>query len=66
VNVSGPAVSFSRRVALARLTGGGLGLTLAARRFAVTAQEATPATMAGEIAPLPAAWAAAWTSHDAD
>jgi steroid delta-isomerase-like uncharacterized protein len=66
VNVSGPAVSFSRRVALARLAGGGLGLTLAARRFAGSAQEATPEATAGEIAPLPAAWAAAWTSHDAD
>jgi steroid delta-isomerase-like uncharacterized protein len=66
VNVSGPAVSCSRRVVLARLTGGGLGLTLAARRFAVAAQDASPEAMAGEIAPLPAAWAEAWTSGDAD
>jgi steroid delta-isomerase-like uncharacterized protein len=66
VNISRPAVSFSRRTALARLAGGGLGLTLAGRHFAVSAQEASPEAMAGEIAPLPAAWAAAWTSHDAD
>jgi steroid delta-isomerase-like uncharacterized protein len=66
VNVSGPAVSVSRRVALARLAGGGLGLTLAARRFTVSAQEASPAAIAGEIAALPAAWAEAWTSSDAD
>ncbi len=66
MNISGPAVSVSRRVALTRLAGGGLGLTLAARRFAVSAQDASPEAMAGEIAPLPAAWAAAWTSHDAD
>jgi steroid delta-isomerase-like uncharacterized protein len=66
VNLSGPAVFVSRRVALARLAGGGLGLTLAARRFAASAQEASPEAMAGEIAPLPAAWAEAWTSGDAD
>jgi steroid delta-isomerase-like uncharacterized protein len=66
VNSSRPAVSFSRRTALARLAGGSLGLTLATHHFAVSAQEASPEAMAGEIAPLPAAWAAAWTSHDAD
>ena len=55
MNVSGPAISVSRRGALARLAGGGLGLTLAARQFTVSAQEASPEAMAGEIAPLPAA-----------
>ena len=66
MNLSDPAVSCSRRVALARLAGGSLGLTLAARRYAVSAQEASPEAMAGEIPPLPAAWAEAWTSADAD
>jgi steroid delta-isomerase-like uncharacterized protein len=66
VNVSGSAVSCSRRVVLARLAGGSLGLTLAAHHFSVAAQDASPEAMAGEIAPLPAAWAEAWTSGDSD
>ncbi len=66
MKLSGPADSVSRRVALARLAGGGFGLTLAARRFTVSAQEASPEAMAGEIAPLAASWANAWTSGDAD
>ncbi len=66
MNVSGPSISISRRVALASLAGGGLGLTFGTHRSTVSAQEATPAAMAGEIAPLPEVWAAAWTSGDTD
>jgi steroid delta-isomerase-like uncharacterized protein len=54
--------SVSRRSALMRLGGGGLGLALAARGLAAAAQQATP----GAIPPLLAEWAAGWSAHDAN
>jgi steroid delta-isomerase-like uncharacterized protein len=64
MSMSHSALFLSRRSALARLAGGGVGLALAAPRLAVAAQEATPA--AGMEAPIATAFAAAWNSHDAD
>ena len=57
---------FTRRAALARLGGGGLGLALAARGLGTAAQDASPAAAPGAIPPLLAEWASAWTAHDAD
>jgi steroid delta-isomerase-like uncharacterized protein len=55
--------SLSRRSALARLGGGGLGIVLAVPRLGVAAQEATPAASDMEAA-IPAAWVEAWNSGD--
>ena len=49
-----PHVALSRRTALASLGAGGLGLALAARGHAASAQDATPAAMAGH--PIVGTW----------
>jgi len=61
--VSPVTPSLTRRAALTRLGAGAIGLTLAARRLGVLAQEATPAAM-GEIPPIIQAWVDAWNSGD--
>jgi steroid delta-isomerase-like uncharacterized protein len=66
MTTSGFAVSLSRRGALARLAGGGLGIAFAIPRLGAAAQDATPMADAGMEAPLLVAWAEAWNSGEAD
>jgi hypothetical protein len=56
MSTSHPGQLVSRRAALAGLGVGGLGLTLATRRSAVSAQDATPESLAGH--PLVGTWLA--------
>jgi steroid delta-isomerase-like uncharacterized protein len=65
MHVTRPIVPVSRRVALARLGAGGLGVALSPRRSSATAQDATP-PIAARLPPVLRAFIAAQEARDLD